>query len=88
VDEVVEEYLRYGDLHEDFARVRCPTLSVVPNLNPGWKWQYLNSSRTLRTGSVRWRYGCDIITFFVDDFSGRKAVLMSLGDTRKQLKRA
>ena len=26
VDEVVEEYLRCGDLHEGFARVRCTNL--------------------------------------------------------------
>ena len=33
VDEVVEEYLRCGDLHEGFARVRCT--------NPECKHEYL-----------------------------------------------
>jgi hypothetical protein len=33
VDEVVEEYLRCGDLHEGFARVRCT--------NPACKHEFL-----------------------------------------------
>ncbi len=33
VDEVVEEYLRCGDLHEGFARVRCT--------NPGCKHEFI-----------------------------------------------
>ena len=32
VDEVVEEYLRCGDLHEGFARVRCPNAERRRNL--------------------------------------------------------
>jgi hypothetical protein len=32
VDEVVEEYLRCGDLHEGFARVRCPILNATMDL--------------------------------------------------------
>ena len=30
--EVVEEYLRCGDLHEGFARVRCPILNATMDL--------------------------------------------------------
>jgi len=44
VDEVVEEYLRCGDLHEGFARVRCT--------NPGCKHEYSSSASRFCCASI------------------------------------